>query len=1065
MSTGPPGSRPQRLSASTPPPSPPLAALAVAKTMQPLHRSTDPPSSLQEHHRDLEQDHRRHSSEPSEPASKSTNDDKGSTQTLKGLQPPSPPLGDAGPTATAAAAAAAASYTMQELAIAYSMVTSTRQQQQQEQQRRQENQQKKSDSDEGKDKEAEEESRSTHEAKLDQPHHADGSDALSSLWKKTTPLQEPYFQTRHTIASQHTLSTLGGVLFSLDEVPLEFNQDMYIAMRNRIFELEAKSVNYSPFSHSRKRSMDRAGIEETVDRFGGYDRRYEPGHYAKRPMHSYRMDPRGPPVRSSAPSDDEHFPGPPRHHHPGLSSYPSWYTPEVYTGGSRAAYALDRYPVDREFDYPSIDPRTGHELQHPSSHPGSPHSNYPPMRSARSPPPQAGHPHPHSRQQGPGATEERYAMDERLHVPPSAADSAHSSNSHHPHPLAHRPSNQGAPARGGPMHPGQHPQKQPSGAPSQTYPHPSQGHAHPHPQSQPQPGPQSIAPRPLLPNGNSSAALTEQQQRQSIHQQRHRAQQQAQSAHSRSYHLHKHMRMLDQQRAAQLAAKQQHFQQQQHEQQQQHQQQQHIQKQQQLQLKQHPQNGTHGFRAIQRHYQPHQQMYPVHQQPIPIKPHPGPQQAQTLRPGQQPQGQLSQQQLMMQRYQQHRQLQQKQLQLRQLQYLRNKSSAQYPTQANSSPSALAAAAAASSTPGSHSPTPPRVFGSQVDQPIKKSTRPLECANCMSLDSLSWKPKSDSTGKATDHEPTVEERSTILCPACTQYLQTHGKPRPVPPFRTNFLKKIHTRFKRELQEVRFQGWQDAQVLEIEDRMDEREFQMVFNGLDEADAAVLQRPAASTTTAAAADASSLPATSPPSSSSPKAAGSPHPASDKASDTTLTAPGPAKVSIPEDLVIKIEDDDDDGVLPKSDPKNDDLDIRTYQSEASVGELFGHRWRTEPVVGYTLVHFGGSDRTRMVPMNPTVPSLTVTFNRTAESITFAFRVLVNGLCLLSTGGGPPALHMPETVDDEDEEEEEEEVVVIPDNDKEGASASPVPDTKTPDQPDSVKQTKSSLPESSGAE
>ncbi|KAF9162664.1 hypothetical protein BGX20_001639, partial [Mortierella sp. AD010] len=47
-------------------------------------------------------------------------------------------------------------------------------------------------------------------AKLDQPPPDDGSDALSSLWKKTTPIQEPYFRTPYTIASQHTLSTLGG---------------------------------------------------------------------------------------------------------------------------------------------------------------------------------------------------------------------------------------------------------------------------------------------------------------------------------------------------------------------------------------------------------------------------------------------------------------------------------------------------------------------------------------------------------------------------------------------------------------------------------------------------------------------------------------------------------------------------------------------------------------------------------------------------------------------------------------------------------------------------------------
>lgn len=169
-----------------------------------------------------------------------------------------------------------------------------------------------------------------------------------------------------------------------------------------------------------------------------------------------------------------------------------------------------------------------------------------------------------------------------------------------------------------------------------------------------------------------------------------------------------------------------------------------------------------------------------------------------------------------------------------------------------------------------------------------------------------------------------------------------------------------------------------MLEIEDKMDEREFQMVFNGLDEADAATLQRPAktstpaAAATTPAAAETSTLPATSSSSTSSPKAAGSPNPDSDKAPNVTATTSGSAKASnIPEDLVIKIEDDDDERIPPNRAPKADELDVRTYQSEASVGELFGHRWRTEPVVGYTLVHFGGSDRTRMVPMNPTVPSL----------------------------------------------------------------------------------------------
>ncbi|KAF9338539.1 hypothetical protein BGZ91_008570 [Linnemannia elongata] len=478
------------------------------------------------------------------------------------------------------------------------------------------------------------------------------------------------------------------------------------------------------------------------------------------------------------------------------------------------------------------------------------------------------------------------------------------------------------------------------------------------------------------------------EQRQSIHQQRHRAQQQAQSAHSRSYHLHKHMRLLDQQRAAQLATQQQQQQHQQHQQQ----------KQQQGQ----------SFKPIQRQYQPHQQMYPSYNQPIAIKPHPGPTQSQlqqqaqaqaqaqaqnqNIRPNpfQQQQQRLTPQQQMMQRYQQQRQLQQKQHQLRQLQYLRNRPAASYPTQKTTTKTSSSSALTGGS-PGSHSPTPPRVFGPQVDRPIKKLTRPLECSNCMALDSLAWKPKVELQIVTSDESNPSGEPATaavggeglkgakILCPACTQYLQMHGKSRPVPPFRTNFLKKIHMRFKRELQEVRFQGWQDR---------------------------------------TAADKGSTTSTS---------------TSSGVKEAAMTES--SRVS--ESIVIKVEDDDEEtiGSLKKSKPES--VEVRTFQSEASVGELFGHRWRTEPVVGYTLVHFGGSDRTRMVPMNPTVPFLTVKFDRTTESITFAFRVLVNGLCLLSSGGGPPALHMPEMADD-DESEEEEEVVVVPDNDREDESTSP---------------------------
>ncbi|KAG0231127.1 hypothetical protein BGX31_005625, partial [Mortierella sp. GBA43] len=260
--------------------------------------------------------------------------------------------------------------------------------------------------------------------------------------------------------------------------------------------------------------------------------------------------------------------------------------------------------------------------------------------------------------------------------------------------------------------------------------------------------------------------------------------------------------MLDEQRVAQLSGPQQ--------------------QQEPPQQQQEPKQQT---RPIQRQYQPHQQMYPAHGQPVPIKPYPQQtavsqlkqQQAHTLR-----HHPYAQQQIL-QRYYQQRQLLQKQQQLRQLQYMRSRQSASYPTQKN--PHITPA------TTGPHSTTPPRLFGSQLDQPIKKATRPPECSNCMALDSLTSKPRTEL--QSEDQNGSLEILTKMLCSACSQYLQTHGKPRPVPPFRTNFLKKIHTRFKRELQEVRFQGWQDAQVLEIEDRMSEREFQMVFNGLDDND----------------------------------------------------------------------------------------------------------------------------------------------------------------------------------------------------------------------------------------
>ncbi|KAF9584089.1 hypothetical protein BGW38_007617 [Lunasporangiospora selenospora] len=135
---------------------------------------------------------------------------------------------------------------------------------------------------------------------------------------------------------------------------------------------------------------------------------------------------------------------------------------------------------------------------------------------------------------------------------------------------------------------------------------------------------------------------------------------------------------------------------------------------------------------------------------------------------------------------------------------------------------------------------------------------------------------------------------------------------------------------------------------------------------------------------------------------------------------------------MIIKIEDDGDvrmeaveeagDQEASKTPKAESETEIKTYGTESMVGDLFGYRWRTEPMVGYTLVHFGGSDRTRVVPMNPTVSFMNVMFNRQTESVELVVRVLVNELCLLSSGGGPPARHMPEMTDEEEEEPEEEE-------------------------------------------
>ncbi|KAG0329697.1 hypothetical protein BG000_012005 [Podila horticola] len=428
------------------------------------------------------------------------------------------------------------------------------------------------------------------------------------------------------------------------------------------------------------------------------------------------------------------------------------------------------------------------------------------------------------------------------------------------------------------------------------------------------------------------------------------------------------MQMLDQQRAAQLA-----------------------QQKLQLQQQQHKQEAQAQGMVIQRHYQPHQRMYPHPSQPIAIQPHPSQKTHPPVppRPIRLQQHQQLAQQQMIQRYQLQKQLQQKQhlqqQQILQLQYLRqrqlNRSSNNNTTDNINMARTVKDGSGLGLGAGVH----------KLSITKKKQPRPLECSNCMALDSLAWHPKAPEAPVSG----ASNEGKILLCPPCTQFLQAHGRPRPVASFRTNFLKKIHCRFKRELQDVRFQGWQDAQVIEIEDKMTEGEFQAAFERQD------------------------TPNHSNESSRRPSASATP-------SSPLL----PTSTENVDRTVIKIEDDDDD-VIMISPPSKDTTEERMYQSEATVGELFGHRWRTEPMVGYTLVHFGGSDRTRMVPMNPTVPSLTVVFNRAAESVSFSFRVLVNGLCLLSSGGGPPALHMPEMVDEESEDEEaqeeEEEQPTIP--------------------------------------
>ncbi|KAF9114854.1 hypothetical protein BGX27_009602 [Mortierella sp. AM989] len=680
-------------------------------------------------------------------------------------------------------------------------------------------------------------------------------------------------------------------LFSLDEEPKEFNEDMFIAMRNRILELEAKTVDYAPFNRSRKRTSEEytGYYDRGYGRDHGYGYGYEGelSHHSKRPAHHrpphhpYHSSPKQ--VSRPSPIDGTAV------HRPS-HSYPSWYTPETYMSGSNSHHhSRHIHSADREREQ---------------------------QRAANS------------------KTSAYYEQEHRPESPSSSSSTQVSPHSRtqaaaHPHPSQHPPAIQPRPIQ----------------------PHTSDIGPHPPPYTQPtqvdQQSSQAVTPNPSA----AAAAAQQQQQRQSFHQHQHRAQQRAQSDYSRSYHLQKHMRMLDQQRAAQLAQQQQEQQQQQ------------------------------GIK-IQRHYQPHQQMYPNYSasKPVPIQPHPSsqqqPQQPQqhqqqqqasrsnSLQQQYQQQQQLVQQQLI-QRYQQHRQLQLKQQQARQLQYLRQRAATQ------SSTSVPTASAPASSTG----------LGDKLDP--KKSIMSQECSNCMSLDSL------------------VTEGGKLLCSLCIQYFQSHGKSRPVPPYRINYLKKLHCQFKKTLQDVRFQGWQDAQVLEIEDEITERDFHTVFYAGIE-DGLVMSNPASRQTSV----------------------------SSTANSSPLLA---SKVTVGSDpIVIKIEDDDE-GTSDSLSASKSLKEVRTFASEAIVGELFGQRWKTEPMVGYTLVHFGGSDRTRMVPMNPTVTSLTVTFDKETNSVTYAFRVLVNGLCLLSSGGGPPALHMPEMSDDEESETEEMDKELEADNQQKG--------------------------------
>ncbi|KAG0370919.1 hypothetical protein BGZ54_002730 [Gamsiella multidivaricata] len=549
---------------------------------------------------------------------------------------------------------------------------------------------------------------------------------------------------------------MGGVLFSLDEDPKEFNQDMYVAMRNRIFELEAKTVNYAPFNRSRKRSVDRS-----ADEYHGYH-----GYGRECPITTFKH---------------------------------------------RLRRHLGRLPWTES---------TSIDLH---------------IRVL------------------PGARQRPICMSYIMIFRVGADIHAQSTE-----------------------------------------------------------------------NG-----INNEPQR------------------SRSYHLRKHLRMLDQQRDAQISRQKQHQEQQKEQQQQQEKQKQSV--------------------TIQRHYQPHQQMYPYHStlRPLPILsrsvPH-LPQSDPNARSSALHQQHQEKQQLI-QRYQLHFDYQkQRELCQPQHQHLQ-KTTGQF------SPS-WAVIESPLSSPQETTTSEPHV--------TRMISRSIALASTSSARFTLGDGPNLPTGASS------VSNGEVLCSACIQYMQSYGKSRPVPPFRLNFMRKVHCRFKKELLQLRFQGWQDTQILEIDDRMTEREFRtLFFAGMEEG----------------------LAITS--------SAQSGEPSSPKLSSNSILEQNGASVA------TNIQDDDDDDDRTFDSLSTDEL--RTFTSEASLGDLFGHRWKMEPIVGYTLVHFGGSDRTRMVPMNPTVSSLTVTYIRKLESVKFSFRVHVNGLCLLSSGGGPPALHMPEMADEEDSEDDQE--------------------------------------------